>query len=156
MGKDRYGCSTRKNSGTCTNAVIIRRQDIEGRVLKGIKGIKESLLTFGLVERFVEQCRKSWEASRREAKRDAGKIGRDLATCERQIKSLIDMVEQGLGNRPSSNASPRAKPRRPTSDGDLPPAGPSPLCRVCRLVHCYPALDRRKLDSPGLFTMTGW
>src|SRR5262249_5536719 len=37
MGKDRYGCATRRAKGTCGNAKTITRQKIESRVLGGLK-----------------------------------------------------------------------------------------------------------------------
>jgi site-specific DNA recombinase len=37
MGKDRFGCSTRRRQGTCTNVLSITRQSIEARVLAGLK-----------------------------------------------------------------------------------------------------------------------
>ena len=39
---------------------------------------------------------------------------------------------------------------------DLRPDFPPAFGRVRRLLHCYPALDRRKVDFPASFTMTGW
>ncbi len=96
MAKDRYGCSTRKNKGTCDNAVTIKREHIEGRVLTGIKS---RLLAGDLVERFVGRAQAAWEQIRKAEAREAGKTKRDLAACERQIGNLLDMIEQGLGNR---------------------------------------------------------
>jgi uncharacterized membrane protein len=40
--KDRYGCATRGRQGTCSNARTISRQELERRVLDGLRG---SLLT---------------------------------------------------------------------------------------------------------------
>lgn len=53
-GKDRYGCATAKQKGTCSNRVTLRRQEIEGRLLKGIK---HGLLAPDLVAQFVEDFR---------------------------------------------------------------------------------------------------
>ncbi len=96
MAMDRYGCSTRKNKGTCDNAVTIKREHIEGRVPKGIKS---RLLAGGLVEQFVGQAQAACEKTRKAEAREAGNIKRDLAACERQIGNLLDMIEQGIGNR---------------------------------------------------------
>jgi site-specific DNA recombinase len=50
LGKDRYGCATRRAKGTCTNGRTILRQRIETRVLSGLR---DRLLTPKLVEEFV-------------------------------------------------------------------------------------------------------
>lgn len=96
MGKDRYGCSTRKNKGTCDNKQTIRRQDIESRVLAGIK---DELFAPALVERFVDRARTAWETTRRQGAKEAGKLRRDLVACERIISNLIDMIERGMGSQ---------------------------------------------------------
>ena len=48
--RDRFSCSNRKQKGTCDNAITITRQEIEARVLVGLK---ERLLAPELVENFV-------------------------------------------------------------------------------------------------------
>ena len=50
IGKDRYGCSTRRSKGTCNNTRTIKRQAIEARVLDGLKA---RLVAPELVELFV-------------------------------------------------------------------------------------------------------
>ena len=52
VGKDRYGCATRRAKGTCANAITIIRQEIEDRVLSGLK---DKLLAPDLVRAFVEE-----------------------------------------------------------------------------------------------------
>ena len=50
IGKDRYGCATRRQKGTCDNGRTITRQQIEARVFDGLK---ERLLAPDLVAEFV-------------------------------------------------------------------------------------------------------
>jgi hypothetical protein len=50
VGKDRYGCATRRIKGTCNNERTIKRQEIEARVFDGLK---QPLVTPDLVETFV-------------------------------------------------------------------------------------------------------
>ena len=54
LGKDGYGCATRRSKGTCTNTLTVRRQEIEGRVLDGLK---ERLMAPELVAAFIEEFR---------------------------------------------------------------------------------------------------
>jgi DNA invertase Pin-like site-specific DNA recombinase len=37
IGPDRYGCATRRSKGTCSNALVIARAEIEERVLAGLR-----------------------------------------------------------------------------------------------------------------------
>ena len=37
VGKDKYGCATRRTKGTCSNSHVLKRQDIETLVLDGLK-----------------------------------------------------------------------------------------------------------------------
>ena len=52
MDKDRYGCSTHRSKGTCGNDRTITRQEIEARVLGGLK---ERLLAPALVGEFIAE-----------------------------------------------------------------------------------------------------
>ncbi|WP_460452625.1 recombinase zinc ribbon domain-containing protein, partial [Alsobacter sp. SYSU BS001988] len=50
IGKDRYGCATRRQKGACDNGRTITRQEIGSRVLAGLK---ERLLAPDLVAAFM-------------------------------------------------------------------------------------------------------
>ena len=50
MGKERYGCAAHRTKGTCGNDRTISRQEIEGRVLDGLK---HRLLAPDLFEEFA-------------------------------------------------------------------------------------------------------
>jgi len=62
IGKDRYGCATRKQKGTWDNGVTITRQEIEGRVLSGLK---ERLLAPELVAEFIKGIQEELDEQRR-------------------------------------------------------------------------------------------
>ncbi|SRR5260370_18645672 len=51
-GKDRYACATRRSKGTCSNALVINRQQLEARILNGLK---ERLMAPELVKAFVDE-----------------------------------------------------------------------------------------------------
>jgi hypothetical protein len=93
VARDRYACSTRKQKGTCNNRLTISRQEIEARVLDGLK---ERLLAPRLVAVFIE-------AFREETKRqlDALKVeraGRDRKAVEldRKIAAIFRAIEDGF------------------------------------------------------------
>jgi hypothetical protein len=52
VAQDRYGCATRRSKGTCSNSATITRQQIEARVLSGLK---DKLMAPELVRTFIEE-----------------------------------------------------------------------------------------------------
>ena len=52
VGKDKYGCATRRTKGTCSNSHVLKRQDIEALVLDGLK---EKLIEPEFVEAFIKE-----------------------------------------------------------------------------------------------------
>ena len=96
VGKDRYGCATRRAKGTCANAITIIRQEIEDRV---ISGLKDKLMAPELVRTFVEEFQA--EVNRLQAERQqaiASKSTR-LTSVERKIAGILAAIEDGNYNR---------------------------------------------------------
>ena len=93
VGKDRYGCATRRIKGTCDNSRTITRQEIEARVLVGLK---QRLLAPELVAEFVNGVQEELAAQRNARK--ATEIGRAkrIADVERRIAGIIQAIEDGL------------------------------------------------------------
>jgi hypothetical protein len=52
VARDHYGCATRRQKGLCENSRTIARQELEARVLSGLK---ERLLAPQLTEEFVRE-----------------------------------------------------------------------------------------------------
>lgn len=63
IGKDRYGCATRRGRGTCDNATTISRQHIEARVLGALKS---RLLTPNMVSEAITRFAEDLIAANRE------------------------------------------------------------------------------------------
>jgi site-specific DNA recombinase len=99
-GKDRYGCATRRHKGTCDNASTITRQQIEARVLAGLK---DRLLAPELVAEFVAEYRQETERRAQLARAGAAAIEQKLAAVERRIAGIVKAVEDGMYN-PSMKA----------------------------------------------------
>ena len=95
MGKNRYGCSTRKNKGTCDNKTTITRQALESRVLAGIK---RGLLAPELVEGFVARVTEQLAARRATARSDDAGLRRRHAEVTARISRLLDQMEDGVGD----------------------------------------------------------
>ncbi len=83
-------------NGTCANAVTINREEIEGRVLSGLK---DKLMGPELVQTFVEEFQA--EANRLQAARQHKITARrtHLAAVGRKIAGILAAIEDGNYNR---------------------------------------------------------
>ena len=96
VAPDRYGCATRRSKGTCNNYATVCRQEIEARVLDGLK---ERLMAPELVREFVRAFQE--EANRAAAEREqqfrADRL--HLEAVERKIAGIVAAVEEGNYSR---------------------------------------------------------
>jgi site-specific DNA recombinase len=93
MAKDRYGCATHRNKGTCGNDRTVSRPEIESRVLDGLK---HRLLAPELFEAFAKVYQEECNRLAREAiSANAMLDGRRVA-IERKIAAMIRAIEDGL------------------------------------------------------------
>ena len=93
IGRDRYACSTRKQKGTCDNRLTITRQEIEARVLEGLK---ERLLAPDLVAVFVSAFQDESKRQRDALKAEWASRERKAAELDRKIASIFRAIEDGL------------------------------------------------------------
>ena len=93
IGRDRYACSTRKQKGTCDNRLTITRQEIEARVLEGLK---ERLLAPDLVAVFVNAFRDESKRQRDALQAEWAGRERKAAELDRKIASIFRAIEDGL------------------------------------------------------------
>ena len=91
-----YGCSTRRNKGTCQNHLTVRLDRLEEAVLLGLQ---ERLLTPELTRAFVQEYTREINRLRAEASASHEGTENRLATLHRQIDNIVDAVATG-------NASP--------------------------------------------------
>ena len=96
IGKDRYGCATRRGKGTCDNAKTIGRQILEPRVLNGLK---EGLLTPELVKGFVERFTAEIATSAKTADADKLRVERDLRDVGKRLAGVLQAVESGTWSK---------------------------------------------------------
>lgn len=93
VGRDRFACSTRKQKGTCDNGVTITRQEIEARVLDGLK---ERLMAPELVAAFVAGFQEETRREREQRDRERARRTKALAEVDRKIGAILRAVEDGL------------------------------------------------------------
>ena len=96
IGKDRYGCASRKSKGTCTNAATISRQEIEARLLGGLKN---KLMAPDLVRAFMEEFQAEVNRAQAERQQEISARRDRLDTIRRKIARIVTAIEDGNYNR---------------------------------------------------------
>ena len=93
INKSRFGCSTRKRKGTCDNALSITVQEIEDRVLVGLK---ERLMDPELVSAFVEGYQEAIQEEQEKRKAAKSQLEKRRADIDRKIRGILNAIEDGL------------------------------------------------------------
>jgi len=96
VAQDRYGCATRRSKGTCDNSATVTRQEIEARVLAGLK---ERLMAPQLVREFIRAFQEEINQTAAKHERQFKAERRQLETIERKITSIVAAIEEGNYSR---------------------------------------------------------
>jgi hypothetical protein len=86
VGRDRYGCAAHRSKGTCTNALLMGRHELEDRVLSGLK---ERLMAPDLVAAFIDAFNAEMRRLTASAERESLAVKRTLAEVERKLKAIV-------------------------------------------------------------------
>ena len=93
LGKSYYGCAATRNKGTCDNRLTVRKDELENRVLTGLK---EELLHPDLIAEFARVYQEEFNRMAGENGRERDKAVKDLATVHRQIERIVDAISEGM------------------------------------------------------------
>jgi site-specific DNA recombinase len=96
MAPDRYGCATRRSKGTCNNNAMVYRQEIEARVLAGLK---ERLMAPELVREFIRAFQEEANRAAAELEQQVRADRLHLEAIERKIAGIVAAVEEGNYSR---------------------------------------------------------
>ena len=96
VGQDRYGCATHRTKGTCANGATVRRQEIEARVLAGLK---DRLMAPELVREFIRAFHEEANSVAAEFEQRIKSDALELQSLERKIASIVAAVEEGKYSR---------------------------------------------------------
>ena len=88
-----YGCATHRSKGTCSNDLRVRREELERRVLDGLK---ERLLAPDLVEEFARAFQEEVNRLAAEKTRHRAEDEGRLEAVGRKIASMIRAIEDGM------------------------------------------------------------
>jgi hypothetical protein len=93
IGKDRYGCATRRMKGMCDNSRTIKRQTIEERALVDLK---HRLLEPEALSVFVETVEAELKARVGDAERDHEHQVKQRKQVEKKIAGMMTAIQNGL------------------------------------------------------------
>ena len=101
VAQDRYGCATHRSKGTCDNNATVSRQEIEERVLGGLK---EKLLAPELVREFIRAFQEEMNRTNAEREQQFTADRQQLDSIRRKIVGIVSAIEEGdysraLGDR---------------------------------------------------------
>ena len=100
VSQDRYGCANRKNRGSCHNSKTIKRQDIEKRVLSGLKHkLLEPKALSKFIDEYVSQLKKLEKANEFEQKG----IRQELKKIDKRLNAILHAIEQGVVTETTHN-----------------------------------------------------
>jgi hypothetical protein len=92
VGRDRYGCAAHRSKGTCTNALLMGRHELEDRVLSGLK---ERLMAPDMVAAFINAFNAEMRRLTASAERESLAVKRTLAEIGRKLKAIVIAIEDG-------------------------------------------------------------
>jgi len=95
VAADRYGCSTYRSKGTCSNNISITRQSVEARVLAGLQ---DRLLTPELVATFITTFQQELARLQRDSGQTQARLKDQLAAVDRKLEGVLRAIEDGAWN----------------------------------------------------------
>ena len=93
MNKTKYGCASARNKGTCENRKLIKRDDVELRLLDGLKN---KLLHPTLLAEFVAEYHREWNRLHRETTSERSTAEAELKAVSGQIEKIVEAITAGM------------------------------------------------------------
>src|SRR5262249_17294000 len=138
--RDRYGCAAHRSKGTCANAFLVGRQELEDRVLRGLK---ERLMAPDLVANFIDAFNNEMRNIATSAERESLAVKRTLADVERKLAAIVRAIEEGGYNSTLKARLTALEQEKAQAEIWLRTSKPAP---VLRLHTKLPELYRSKVD----------
>jgi site-specific DNA recombinase len=93
MNKVKYGCSAARNRGTCDNRKLIHRDEIEHRVLDGLR---DKLMHPDLLAEFIAEFHREWNLSRKDETTARVTALAELKQVSQKIEQIITAITDGM------------------------------------------------------------
>ncbi|WP_266065334.1 recombinase family protein [Brucella intermedia] len=92
-GADRFACSNHISKGACSNSRTIPREDLEARVLSGLK---DRMMAPEIVEEAMRAYAGETNRLNRERRSSGDAWKAELVKIEKQIRSIIEAIKAGM------------------------------------------------------------
>jgi len=92
-GADRFACSNHISKGACTNSRTIPREELEARVLSGLK---DRMMAPEIVEEAMRAYAEEANRLNRERRSSGHAWKAELVKIEKQIRSIIEAIKAGM------------------------------------------------------------
>ena len=92
-GSDRFACSTHVTKGTCSNSRTILREDLERRVLAGLK---ERMMAPEVAAEAMRAHAEETNRLNRERRSNGDSWKAELVKVEKQIRGIIEAIKEGM------------------------------------------------------------
>lgn len=92
-GSDRFACSTHVTKGTCSNSRTIPREELERRVLAGLK---ERMMTPEVAAEAMRAYAEETNRLNRERRANGDVWKAELVKVEKQIRGIIEAIKAGM------------------------------------------------------------
>jgi site-specific DNA recombinase len=93
MNKVKYGCSAARNRGTCDNRTLIHREEVERRVLDGLR---DKLMHPALLAEFIAEYHREWNLSRKDEDTARATAAAELRQVTQKIDQIIVAITDGM------------------------------------------------------------
>ena len=140
ISKDLLGCATSRNKGTCDNRVNIRRDALEASVLNGLR---QHLMEPSLFKEFCDEFTREVNRLRMEAGAARSSARAELPKLDRQVRSIIEAIKDGLYQPSIKIEMERLEARRLKIQSMLADADEPPPLLHPSLAEIY----RRRIDA---------
>jgi site-specific DNA recombinase len=155
-----YGCAGHRNRGTCTNELTIQREQIEARVLSGLK---RKLMAPQLVGEFIKAFTQEINRLRRDDEALLAAQRRELNDVKNRIAAIIDAIEQGIHRATTKNRLLELEAQKASLDAALERQSPTSmrvhpnLASIYRkkVVQLEDALNRSEIRSEAAEAIRG-
>ncbi|NPD16707.1 recombinase family protein [Xinfangfangia sp. D13-10-4-6] len=92
-GADRFACSNHISKGACSNSRTIRREELEARVLSGLK---DRMMAPEIVEEAMRAYAEETNRLNRERRSSGDAWKAELVKIEKQIRGIIEAIKAGM------------------------------------------------------------
>lgn len=117
IARDRYGCSTRRTKGTCSNDHVLERGSLEHLVLNGLK---EKLIESGPVEEFIKEFNSQIAARTTADRGERHRTEHELKQVEKNSPPSFPQSSKVLSPRRRERVCSNSRERNQPSKGNSP------------------------------------